>query len=452
MLNATQNLGGNGTDKSRETQILDPLKYLLFYNHSDGFHVNSVRGVASTLTDVAELITLELQADLPGIKRFTVLQWMLGIQSIDTLPTALQDKLLLLVSEFSAQEDYQTPSHLKTISDITDQMESVLLQGRAMVVVPHSQGNFYANEVVERLDARRSQNTNTFDPSQLNFAHFAVPAPRLTPYTRSNFGNLHGYLTWTGDRAMNRTREVTGISLPANYDDGLNYLPLDPGQGYVKELNITFFGGHNFQAVYFGRHSGIPGSYNPEKVERPAHTLFPLGQSGRSLIRDALLQVVPTDNRNGPITATLSWDKPGDVDLHTLEPDGHETYFADRQGGEHQYGQLDRDDQRGIGPEHYFSSCNALVEGTFRFGVLHYADPYQNGAKTATLTLSVFGRSQPPTKVVLPDVNPTGTPVALLSVRLFKKSNGDWDSEVQRVSSWTRGLKPLTAPLKPRLP
>ena len=53
----------------------------------------------------------------------------------------------------------------------------------------------------------------------------------------------------------------------------------------------------------------------------------------------------------GALRFTLSWDRPGDMDLHVVTPAGHEIYYASRmQDG----GNLDRDDTTQTGPENVF--------------------------------------------------------------------------------------------------
>ncbi len=55
----------------------------------------------------------------------------------------------------------------------------------------------------------------------------------------------------------------------------------------------------------------------------------------------------------GTLGVTLTWDRPGDVDLHVLTPAGHDIHYAARQ---HDGGELDHDDTSGTGPENVFWS------------------------------------------------------------------------------------------------
>ncbi|CAN96552.1 putative neutral zinc metalloprotease [Sorangium cellulosum So ce56] len=78
---------------------------------------------------------------------------------------------------------------------------------------------------------------------------------------------------------------------------------------------------------------------------------------------------------DGPLRFTMTWDRPGDMDLHVVTPNGSEIYFANRFG---QNGQLDRDDRTGTGPENVFWSTTA-PRGTY----LVCATPYSISASTS---------------------------------------------------------------------
>ncbi|MDO9020662.1 MAG: hypothetical protein Q8S73_44255 [Deltaproteobacteria bacterium] len=54
---------------------------------------------------------------------------------------------------------------------------------------------------------------------------------------------------------------------------------------------------------------------------------------------------------DGLFRFTLTWDQPGDVDLHVVVPSGSSINYRTRSGGG---GMLDRDDQVGRGPENVF--------------------------------------------------------------------------------------------------
>ncbi len=95
------------------------------------------------------------------------------------------------------------------------------------------------------------------------------------------------------------------------------------------------------------------------------------------------LQAPPKQGNVGAFTVTLTWDGQGDVDLHSLEPNGMQVYYANRNGN---VGRLDVDNVIANGPEHYFASCDAKVlqAGTYSFGINNFS-----GATGRTATVQV---------------------------------------------------------------
>lgn len=87
----------------------------------------------------------------------------------------------------------------------------------------------------------------------------------------------------------------------------------------------------------------------------------------------------------GNVRVTMTWDRPGDVDLHVVTPQGNEIYYARRsQDG----GQLDRDDTTGTGPENVFWTENP-PRGTYHV----CATPYRIREPTNfTITIHRTGR------------------------------------------------------------
>jgi hypothetical protein len=81
----------------------------------------------------------------------------------------------------------------------------------------------------------------------------------------------------------------------------------------------------------------------------------------------------------GTLRITATWDRPGDVDLHVVTPDGSEIYWNNASG---QGGTLDRDDTTGTGPENIFWSA-AAPAGTYLVCVAPYAI---TGATNFTVT------------------------------------------------------------------
>lgn len=101
------------------------------------------------------------------------------------------------------------------------------------------------------------------------------------------------------------------------------------------------------------------------------------------------------DLGSGPIQVTLRWDFPGDVDLHAIQPDGDEIYFANTEGSGRHGGQLDHDDLeggRGAVENIYWSDP---VEGPYKIRAVFYRvsdDAPQGG--TVNVRVKVNGQEQ----------------------------------------------------------
>lgn len=415
----TSDLGGTGTTKNPITGIEQPLKYALFYNHSVG---------GPNLDDISELLVLKAREAKVTLSRFEAKQIILGVFTSANVDADLALLDLQMLTDFAAQIIAESSSRGSasvehTLSDLGEQALSTLLQGRALLLVSHSQGNFYANELVSRLRAQGG-----FNPTQLNVAHFAVPTRTLVGTART--GTYFQHVTWVGDRVMKRVRNFDHQTLPANYDDGIDYLPLDSYKPRVIPLNLALFGGHSFSDIYFGQYGETEVPFETGTTPHAAGTLFPIAVVGRSLIADGLRQIKPSQATTGPITATLTWSAPSDIDLHTREPDGSNVYWFHKKG---RVGYLDRDDLYGTGPEHYFTSCTAIEEGHYFFGVNYYNDGQNTGAKTAYLTVTVFGKSWPPQAVELPTERGQAgsqSPQEVADVTLEKLDHDRWAATV----------------------
>ncbi|MBF0206355.1 MAG: hypothetical protein HQK53_05645 [Oligoflexia bacterium] len=104
------------------------------------------------------------------------------------------------------------------------------------------------------------------------------------------------------------------------------------------------------------------------------------------MLNDALDSLVdpPTHGNVGFITVTLTWDGPGDVDLHVYEPNDVHVFYAHREG---MVGYLDYDNMSALGPEHYYATCDSskIISGNYRIGINNYA---RATGRTATLQIA----------------------------------------------------------------
>ena len=201
---------------------------------------------------------------------------------------------------------------------------SYLDEGNRIVLVSHSQGNFYANLAYAQLQSEFGSN--------VGIVQVATPAS-------SNFSG-GPWTTFFDDLVMAAVRASVG-ALPPNI--------LTPGIGLPPDGDLL---GHNFIKAYMR-----------------------VGASRTKIISDIVsvgtsLQYPTPTSQTGVITITLTWGSEPDVDLHVFEPGGTHVYYANKNG---QNGDLDTDDVTGFGPEHYFVSCDRLVEGDYRIGVNYFA-------------------------------------------------------------------------------
>lgn len=397
---ATKDLGGDGKNKNKETGVKYPLKYVLFYNHG---------GAMGNLRDLTELLVQKL-----GEYNITISKSMAGkiLYRIDDgiftdpeyrnmIKPDWRDRIIS--SAINVVNDLYTKSTNNNTNEIFEQLHSTLLQGRAVLVVAYSQGNFYANDVIDKL-----RTLDDFEQSQLDAVHIAVPTNRIAGSS---------YLTWKGDGIMKVVRKGYTTTLPANYDDGINYLPLDPLMG------------HDFSKIYFG-------TYNENTQKVLGHSgkkgkLFPIGNAVKTLIANGLKKIKPGKSTTGPITVAVNWDKAGDVDLHINEPAGAHVFYGNQRG---EIGYLDRDDTTGTGPEHYYTSCENMKEGTYNIGLNYYADPDKNGGKAVATNLSVFGKNYRTIRTNLGTVrgvkgNDSPQPVVRVTLKKTAKED-EWEADV----------------------
>jgi hypothetical protein len=250
-----------------------------------------------------------------------------ALGDVDPMPDFLQQALVDRAGQISsaaAVADTALQEHIDTYS-------REILEGKKVVVVAHSQGNFYANLAYQNLDLQ-------YQPS---FGIVSVANPD------SYVAGGGPYTTLFGDHVIG---PIPG-ALRANIGNSL--LP-----------NFKDLSGHMFIASY-----------------------MPAGSNSRGQILDDLKQQIESlaapENPagNGVITVTLNWGDEPDVDLHVFEPDGTHVYYSNSVGN---VGFLDVDDVTSFGPEHYYVSCETLVPGTYRVGVNYY-----NGSAPETARIQI---------------------------------------------------------------
>lgn len=265
------------------------IQYGLSYNKKEG--------------QVSQLLQVARQKNVDDYsKLFT---WF---SSVDIAPQWFQDWMKETARKYDEKEyvvDSDLQRHIQRYS-------SDLKEGKPVIVVSHSQGNFYANRASGILNSK-------------SFKIVAVATP-------SGFVAGNGdYTTLTNDRIIN----IVSGSLPANTTNNNSY----------EWTN------HNFDKTYLNGNISGPQIINNiknavQKIELPNK-----------------------EAKQGLITVTLAWGSAPDVDLHVFEPNGTHVYYNNPFGSS---GSLDVDIVTSFGQEHYYVSCDSIAIGTYTIGVNYY--------------------------------------------------------------------------------
>lgn len=221
-------------------------------------------------------------------------------------------------------------------------LENLILEGRKLLLVAHSQGNLFVNAAYDYA-------TTKVDASSVKVVHIAPASPTL----RGTHILADLDLVINGLRLVGTVPDIT---------DAIPGALLRAAGANGKKDPL----GHGLLEIYINQALGIS-----------AHV--------RNAINTALTELVapPVLAATGLFSATLTWNGDGDVDLHTYEPSGSHVYYSNMDGGS---GYLDVDNIQGYGPEHYYASCSssALRPGNYQIAVANYA-----GADNRTATVQI---------------------------------------------------------------
>jgi len=235
-----------------------------------------------------------------------------------------------------------------------EKYREAILQGQKVLVVSHSQGNFYTNLARQML-----ANQKPAIPMQ-SFGIFAVATPANNVGTKET-----PYLT----------NHLDIISLvPSSL--AANWTLRRADNGKIVE-NIGSIPAHSFTETYLSPHYDIRAEFI-KAIKQELNKL----------------QEPPQIIKTGSITVTLTWnlENQNDVDLHVLEPDKTHVYYGSKTGNS---GYLDVDNTHGFGPEHYYTDCKKLQVGEYLVGVNYYNDSANPTREvTATVTISIPGSTR----------------------------------------------------------
>ena len=242
-------------------------------------------------------------------------------------------------------------------SELNEQVEKyreAILQGQKVLVVSHSQGNFYINLARQMLANQQPAIPMT------SFGIFAVATPANNVGTKQS-----PYLT----------NHLDIISLVPSALS-VNWILHSSENGRVID-NLGSILAHSFTETYLSPHYDIRAEF-------------------LSAIQQELkqLQTPPQVVKTGSITVTLTWnlETQNDVDLHILEPNQTHVYYGNKKGNS---GYLDVDNTDGFGPEHYYTDCKKLQVGEYLVGVNYYNDSVNPTREvTAMVTISTPGSTR----------------------------------------------------------
>lgn len=228
-----------------------------------------------------------------------------------------------------------------TLDKIYQFASSRLLAGEKIIVVSHSQGNFYGNELYEKI-----KNDLPGKIQSIKLVSIATPSS----YVAGEDSSSYPYLTLKCDKIND---------VPGNLEYNYTLPTQDDTHGDV-------YLHHSLTKEYLGN------SDSRDKIYELLVAQITSAQWSESEIG------------NGDLVIMLNWGSEPDVDLHIYEPDSTHVYFSNLVGN---YGYLDLDDTNGYGPEHYYIVENGLKDGTYQVWLHYYY-----GANPETANLMIVAR------------------------------------------------------------
>lgn len=369
----------------------EPVKFVPLYNYT------GVLNGASRFEDLAEVFIqrgeeigfdpkrhFDIYWDAVNAKQvgfFDKIKSILGqtaslpLNLLDELYGYTANKALAIVADM-----FSNPPTDRDYQSQRSTLNRVMLEGEKIMMVAHSQGNLFLNKAYD----------------------YVVSNPN---YTEQNVSALHvapASSTLRGEHVLaNIDAVINGLMLT-----GINSVP--PVTVYLPVSHLlTDPSGHMFIETYL----------NGSQPAAP-QILFGLNEAMTQLVAPQRLASA------GSFSATLTWDRAGDVDLHIFEPNTAHVFYRRKAG---LVGFLDHDDTTGTGPEHYYASCNPAIleEGVYTFAINNYG---AQAGTTATLQISTPKINE----LILKQLtlgsakgsNGDLSPTPLVTVTVTKDSNG----------------------------
>ena len=254
---------------------------------------------------------------------------------LEIIPDWFTQKLVLLSNALDKSALLTTDS----LKDHVTMYKAKIAEGKKVLLVAHSQGNFFGNQAYSLLNSREKQ----------SFGMVAVANA-----DNNILGAESPYTTLETDRVI-LALITFQVALPSR--------PMMPNTENLAQSDDAL--GHSFIESYM-----TAGSNSDKKVV-----------SDIIAVLDNLAEPIQIVD-SGVISVSLTWGSEPDVDLHVYEPNGMQVFWYNLQGYS---GSLDRDDRSGYGPEHYnVPSCEKLERGVYHVS-LDYFKGY--GPELATVLI-----------------------------------------------------------------
>lgn len=326
-----------------ETPDGDKIGYDYFYNYSNGFE-DFVETFEQRLLEQEELLEGRfelffeaLTGDGPWWSRIiSSVGEAAGILTgfVDWYEAAAIVQLTTLFGNPPTEVNY---------AEHKAKLDTLIVEGKKILLVAHSQGNLFANAAYNHVRTKVSAES-------VKEVHIGPASPLLN-------GN---HVLADLDLVINGLRPFGSVASITDFIPGYGFRPA--GSNGKKDAL-----GHGLFEIYINQSLDI-------------------SQSVRGHIDEALDTLVapPAAALSGFFSATLTWNGSGDVDLHIYEPDGRHVYWSSLVGNS---GYLDVDNTVANGPEHYYASCNSdkLQLGSYRIAVANYS---RADGRTATVQIS----------------------------------------------------------------
>jgi hypothetical protein len=340
-----------------EFEVLD---FKLAYNDTHGLPLDLLESSIQVLTG--------------NTSRFWRFFWGLEI-----MPDWFAEKLLLLANVIDKSGLVTTDSLKKHVTTY----KTKIAEGKKVLLVAHSQGNFFGNQAYTLLNSREKQSFGMVSVANADNNVLGADAP---------------YITLKNDKLI-LALIAAQIPLPSK--------PMTPNIENLAESEDPL--GHSFVQAYM-----VEGSNSNKQVI--ADILALLGN----------LADPPQIVDSGVITVSLTWGSEPDVDLHVYEPNGMQVFWYNLLGYS---GTLDRDDRSGYGPEHYnVPSCEKLESGVYQVGLDYFKG---SGPEVATIQIEAGLLVRTYEIPMLSEYyGSTNYPELIANIRVKGGENGGYDFEI----------------------